>query len=83
MKHWEWSIPELHLEYLDRLGVYGYPLLRKLAEIQNSEDGMPNEGTTQIWPDVYLYEYGGQRIIYERIVANKILYLVDIEPVIY
>ncbi|MBV7333964.1 hypothetical protein KFU94_38165 [Chloroflexi bacterium TSY] len=82
MIYWEWEIPDVYKEYIDELiKQEGLTLVDNLLEITELEDGVPREGATQTILDVYIWETAGHKVLYERIVDARILYLVSIERI--
>ena len=78
MKYWAWQIPEVYLAYMTELGLEGHPLYDDFRKVQYLEKGALPQAF-EIYPDVFLWRNHGHRMIYERMVKERILILTTIE----
>lgn len=78
MKYWEWSIPAIYEEYLTTLGLEGHPLFEEFRKMQLTQDGFLPQ-TFEIYPNIFLWRNHGHRMIYERLVKERLLLLVSLE----
>lgn len=78
MKYWTWQIPELYQSYLVELGVAEHPLFADFRKMQYIESGTLPQAF-EIHPNVFLWRNYGHRMIYERMLEERLLILASIE----
>lgn len=78
MKYWEWHIPIIYEEYLTVLGLEGHPLFAEFRKVQLTPDGFLPQAF-EIYPNIFLWRNHGHRMIYERLVKERILLLASLE----
>ena len=76
---WELHYSRWVITYLVALRETGADVRRAIRSLQNTTDGFPPEGITQLEQNIYLWEVAGHLVIYERQPEQSRLRVVVVE----
>lgn len=78
--HWTLSYHRTVVHYLISLREAGHALRYAIFSLQQTADGIPAAGVTQLEPDIYMWEIHDHHVVYRRIEQEHRLFISSVRP---